>query len=96
MSPSRPGVRVTTAAESAARDAAAIAAGTPSGALMQRAGEAAALVIRERYPRRLARGMLSANSCNRRHLDPARCTCAKFVKVPANAAGGVRPAMVLM
>lgn len=59
MSPSRPGVRVTTAAESAARDAAAIAAGTPSADLMQRAGEAAARVIRERYPRRLARGAVA-------------------------------------
>ncbi|MBX3133358.1 MAG: NAD(P)H-hydrate dehydratase [Gemmatimonadaceae bacterium] len=43
-------VRVTTAAEAAARDAAAIAAGTPSYALMQAAGGAAARWILSHYP----------------------------------------------
>jgi len=42
-------VRVTTARESSARDQAAIAAGTPSAALMARAGEAAALEIARRF-----------------------------------------------
>ncbi|HEX9563340.1 MAG TPA: NAD(P)H-hydrate dehydratase [Gemmatimonadaceae bacterium] len=41
-------VRVVTAAEAAARDTAAIAAGTPSRALMRRAGAAAADVIHQR------------------------------------------------
>jgi NAD(P)H-hydrate epimerase len=41
---------VTTAAQAAARDAAAIAAGIPSRALMQRAGAAAAAEIALRYP----------------------------------------------
>ncbi len=44
-----PAVRVTTAAEAAAADAAAIAAGTPSRALMQRAGAAAAAELVRRY-----------------------------------------------
>ena len=43
-------VRVTTAAEAAARDGAAIAAGTPSRSLMRRAGEAAAAEIARAYP----------------------------------------------
>jgi NAD(P)H-hydrate epimerase len=43
-------VRVTTASEAAARDAAAIAAGTLSGILMERAGTAAAAEIVRRYP----------------------------------------------
>lgn len=43
-------VRITTAAEAAARDAAAIAAGTLSGILMERAGTAAAAEIMRRYP----------------------------------------------
>jgi len=43
-------VRVTTAAEAAASDAAAIAAGTPSRTLMRRAGEAAAAEITRAYP----------------------------------------------
>jgi NAD(P)H-hydrate epimerase len=53
-----PAVRVTSAAEAAARDAAAIAAGIPSRALMQRAGAAAAAEIARRYPRELRRGIL--------------------------------------
>jgi NAD(P)H-hydrate epimerase len=52
-----PVVRITTAAEAAAADAAAIAAGTPSRALMQRAGAVAASEIVRRYGRRLARGV---------------------------------------
>jgi ADP-dependent NAD(P)H-hydrate dehydratase / NAD(P)H-hydrate epimerase len=47
---------VTTAAQSAARDAAAIAAGVPSRALMQRAGAAAAAEIALRYRFQLASG----------------------------------------
>ena len=49
-------LRVVTAAEAAARDADAIAAGIPSRALMQRAGAAAAAEIALRFPDRLARG----------------------------------------
>lgn len=50
-------VRVVTSSESAARDAAAIASGIPSRALMQRAGAAAAAEIALRYRDRLARGV---------------------------------------
>ncbi len=50
-------VRVVTAAEAAARDAAAIAAGTPSRALMEAAGRGAAAAIRESYGDRLSRGV---------------------------------------
>ena len=48
-------VRVVTAAGAASRDAAAIAAGVPSRALMRCAGTAAAAEIARRYPR-LVRG----------------------------------------
>ena len=51
-------IRVVGSAESAARDASAIAAGIPSRALMQRAGAAAAGEIALRFPRELARGAL--------------------------------------
>src|SRR5438445_7189964 len=51
-------VRVVTSEESAARDAAAIAAGTPSRALMQRAGAAVAGEIALRYGSELASGVL--------------------------------------
>ena len=50
-------VSVVTAGQSAAIDAAAIAAGIPSRALMQRAGAAAASLITARWPRRLAGGV---------------------------------------
>jgi NAD(P)H-hydrate epimerase len=50
-------VHVTSAAEAAARDSAAIAAGTPSRALMQRAGAAAAAEIARRHPRALRSGV---------------------------------------
>jgi hydroxyethylthiazole kinase-like uncharacterized protein yjeF len=49
---------VTTAAQAGARDAAAIAAGVPSRALMQRAGAAAAGEIALRYPFHLPGGVL--------------------------------------
>lgn len=49
-------VRVVTAAEAAARDAAAIDAGTPSRTLMQRAGTACAAVICDRMGDALASG----------------------------------------
>jgi hydroxyethylthiazole kinase-like uncharacterized protein yjeF len=48
---------VTTAAQAAARDAAVIAAGVPSRALMQRAGAAAAAEIALRYPFHVAAGV---------------------------------------
>ncbi len=54
----RPLVRVVSAAESAARDASAIAAGIPSRALMQRAGAAAATEIALRFRDRLSGGVL--------------------------------------
>jgi ADP-dependent NAD(P)H-hydrate dehydratase / NAD(P)H-hydrate epimerase len=50
-------VRVVTAAQSAARDAAAIAAGTESSALMERAGKAAADLILARFAERVASGV---------------------------------------
>ena len=52
-----PRVAVTTAAESAARDAAAIASGIPSRALMRAAGLLAAAEITHRYQHRLHRGV---------------------------------------
>ena len=51
-------IRVVTAAEAAARDRAAIDAGTPSRALMQRAGAATAAEIALRFPRQLRAGAL--------------------------------------
>ncbi|HEX7124050.1 MAG TPA: NAD(P)H-hydrate dehydratase [Gemmatimonadaceae bacterium] len=51
-------VRVVTAPQAAARDAAAIGAGVPSRRLMQTAGEAAAAVIMRRLSDRLPRGAL--------------------------------------
>lgn len=51
-------VRVVTAREASARDGAAIAAGIPSRALMQRAGAAAAAVIADTYGDRLAAGVV--------------------------------------
>jgi NAD(P)H-hydrate epimerase len=52
----QPLVRVTTAAQAGARDAAAIASGTPSRVLMQRAGAAAAGEIALRYPFHVSSG----------------------------------------
>lgn len=43
-------VRVVTAEQASARDAAAIAAGTPSWTLMRSAGEASAAIVLQRYP----------------------------------------------
>jgi ADP-dependent NAD(P)H-hydrate dehydratase / NAD(P)H-hydrate epimerase len=51
-------VRVTSAREAAARDAAAISLGTPAGVLMHRAGAGAAQVIRLRFADRLRDGVL--------------------------------------
>ena len=51
-------VRVVTSAEAAARDRAAIDAGTPSRALMQRAGAATAAEIAHRYGDQLESGVL--------------------------------------
>lgn len=53
-----PAIRVCTAAEARALDDAAIAAGTPGAALMQRAGAAAASEIARRFPDALSRGVL--------------------------------------
>jgi hydroxyethylthiazole kinase-like uncharacterized protein yjeF len=50
-------IRVTTAAEAAAIDARAIAAGVPSFDLMAAAGRAAATIIRERFGERAAQGV---------------------------------------
>src|SRR5688572_27566544 len=50
-------VRVVTAAQAAARDRAAIDAGIPSRALMQRAGAAAAAEIARTYGERMRRGV---------------------------------------
>ena len=50
-------VAVVSAREAAARDAAAIAGGTPSRTLMARAGAAAASEIADRYPELLSRGV---------------------------------------
>jgi NAD(P)H-hydrate epimerase len=50
-------IRVVTAAQAAARDAAAIAAGVPSAALMAAAGEGAARWVQARHATRLARGV---------------------------------------
>jgi len=52
-----PAVRITTAAQAAAADAATIAAGVPSRALMQRAGAAAAGEITRRYAHLLGAGV---------------------------------------
>jgi ADP-dependent NAD(P)H-hydrate dehydratase / NAD(P)H-hydrate epimerase len=54
----RPLVSVVTGSESAAIDAATIAHGVPSRALMQRAGAAAAAEITERFPELFRRGVL--------------------------------------
>lgn len=54
----RPVVRVVSAAEASHRERAAIAAGTPSRALMQRAGAAAASEIARRWHERLRDGVL--------------------------------------
>jgi ADP-dependent NAD(P)H-hydrate dehydratase / NAD(P)H-hydrate epimerase len=54
----RPLARVVNGPEAAAIDAATIAAGVPSRALMQRAGAAAAAEITQRYPGLLSRGVL--------------------------------------
>ena len=56
--PSPPLVRVVTAAQAAARDRAAIESGTPSRALMQRAGAASATEISLRFREQLGRGAL--------------------------------------
>lgn len=58
MPESRSLIHVVTSAEAAARDRAAIEAGTPSRALMQRAGAASAAEIALRYKRELRAGAL--------------------------------------
>jgi NAD(P)H-hydrate epimerase len=56
-------LRVTTAAESAARDQAAIAAGVPSFDLMRNAGSASAALILREYSDRLAHGVALLRLC---------------------------------
>src|SRR4051812_43747080 len=51
-------IRVVTSEQSAARDQAAITAGTPSRALMQRAGAATAAEVAWRFRKRLRTGAL--------------------------------------
>src|SRR5687768_4260655 len=60
MNPPRVPVAVVDAAGAKACDAAAIAAGIPSRALMQRAGAAAAAEIARRFGDRLAQGVVVA------------------------------------
>ena len=86
-------VRITTARESAARDAAAIAAGTPSAALMQRAGEGAASIIAQRFAKRLAGGVAVLAGSGNNGGDGwivARALAAHGVKVRVVPAGDPR------
>ena len=76
-------VRVLTAAESARADAEAIAAGTPSRALMQRAGAAAAAVIARRYADALTGGVAV-------HAGPGNNGGDAYVVAAALARTGVR------
>ena len=80
-------IRVVGSAESAARDAAAIAAGIPSRALMQRAGAAAAGEIALRFSRELARGALV-------FAGPGNNGGDAWVVARALAASGVRVRVV--
>jgi len=86
-------VRVTTARESAARDAAAIAAGIPSATLMQRAGEGAAEIILRRCASRLDRGVAVLAGSGNNGGDGwvvARSLAAHGVKVRVVPAGDPR------
>lgn len=89
----RPTVRVTSARESAACDAAAIAAGVPSRALMQRAGAAAAAEIARRYGDRLRAPVLVYAGPGNNGGDGwvvARALAAAGVRVHVLAAGDAR------
>ncbi len=83
-------VLVTSAAEAAARDAAAIGSGIPSRALMQRAGAAAAAELARLYPQQLARGVLVFAGPGNNGGDAwvvARALHAAGVRVSMNAVG---------
>ena len=82
-------ISITNARESAARDAAAIAQGVPSRALMQRAGAAAAGEIARRFGDALAHGVLVHAGPGNNGGDGwvvARCLAASGVQVHVVAA----------
>ncbi|MEP6692150.1 MAG: NAD(P)H-hydrate dehydratase [Gemmatimonadaceae bacterium] len=85
--------RVTTAEQSAARDAAAIAAGTPARMLMQRASAAAASQIAERYGDAMASGVLVLAGPGNNGGDAwgvARLLAARGARVCVHQAGEPR------
>jgi NAD(P)H-hydrate epimerase len=89
----RPLARVVTGAEAAARDAATIAAGVPSRALMQRAGAAAAAEISSRFGDRLRRGAIVLAGPGNNGGDGwviARALTATGVEVSVLAPAGAR------
>ena len=86
-------VPVVTAAESAARDRAAIEGGTPSRALMQRAGAAAASEIVRRYGDRLSRGIAVFAGVGNNGGDAwvvAAALAAVGIKVRVEETGGAK------
>src|SRR5215469_2252665 len=85
--PTVPSVRVVSAAESAARDRAAIGAGIPSRALMRAAGMAAATMIGRRWPGRLSRGVAV-------YVGPGNNGGDGWVTAAAFAAAGIRVRVV--
>ncbi|MBC7790824.1 MAG: NAD(P)H-hydrate dehydratase [Anaerolineae bacterium] len=92
-------VRVVSAAEAAHRDSAAIAAGTPSRALMQRAGAAAASEISRRFTERLQGGALVYAGPGNNGGDAwvvARALAASGIPVWVNQAGETRAGDALL
>lgn len=93
MQPGRPALRVCTAAEAAALDQAAIAAGTPGRALMQRAGAAAAAEIARRFAGQLVHGALVLAGPGNNGGDGwvvARALSAAGIRVAVREAGEAR------